>query len=138
MLRRAERPEGQDEARLFRRFSEMVDRPMGILDAVESALKEPGAVGCLALLLESSGDRVRERAVWALGYAAAKGADISEAKEGLQRLLEWRDPDLVRGCAYALANHYMNTKAGADLDPLRAHRNPHARIGARLAELDRP
>ncbi len=136
MLRKAERPEGQEEARLFRRFSEMVDRPMGILDAVEAALKEPGTVGCLALLLESSGERVKERAVWALGYAAAKGADISEAKDGLRRLLESRDPDLVRGCAYALANECMNT--GADLEPLRSHRNPHARIGVRLAELDRP
>lgn len=138
MLRRAEcAPAGADE-RQFRRFSEMVDRPMGILDAVETALKEPGAVGCLSMLLESSGERVKERAVWALGYAAAKGADISEAEAGLLRLLEWRDPDLVRGCAYALANHYMNTQAGADLDSLKAHRNPHARIGARLAELDRP
>ncbi len=137
MQRRAELPGGLDGSRRFRRFSEMVDRPRGILDAVESALKEPGAVAGLSALLCAHNGRVRERAAWALGYAAAKGADISEAKEALSALLERDDPDLVRGCAYALASHSLNRGERAGLDSLRAHRNLHARIGARLAELDR-
>ena len=74
MQRRAEARDAHAEAGRFRRFSEMVDRPMGILDAVEAVIREPASVEGLSALLTAANGRVRERTAWALGYAAAKGA----------------------------------------------------------------
>src|SRR5512143_4117988 len=108
MLRRAEEQRGHADVARFRRFSEMVERPMGVLDATEAALKEPGAIEGFCQLLRAGNSRARERTVWALGYAAAKGDDIEGAVEELRRAVEGRDPDIVRGSAYALANHCMN------------------------------
>ncbi len=138
MLRKADEAHQPAQAGKFRRYAEMIDRPMGILDATEAAMKDSSALECFAHLLYEGSGRVRERTAWALGYAAAKGGDITGAVEALLRLVDESDPDLVRGSAYALANHYMNNGEPEKMDLLKAHRNLHARIGAQLASLDRP
>jgi hypothetical protein len=120
------------------RLQEMVDRPMGVLDATALIIREPGKACYFSDMVSFGPLRAGTRAAWALGYAAAKGADISQASEALSDALTAQDEDLARASAYALAFFHAMRGERDLLEALESHQRVAVRWGARLAALDKP
>ncbi|HSB46977.1 MAG TPA: hypothetical protein VLD37_03115 [Candidatus Bilamarchaeum sp.] len=136
MLKRAE-AESHTAARSVAGFRTMVERPMGTITASGLIIGDPSLAGEFSALLEAANSRVRSRAAWSLGYAAAKGADIGAAWGALKRSLRDEEPDVAMAGAYALANACMARGDEEGLETLKSHNRPQVRMGAHIAILDR-
>lgn len=113
----------------------MVDRPMGTIEASGAILSDRSNVAAVSRVLDENDPRIRSRAAWALGSAAAKKVDIWAARNQLKKCLRDCERDVVIASAYALAMHYLN-RGGKEIQRLVSHEREAVRIGANLAMLD--
>ena len=114
---------------------ELVERPMGTVECSGIIISDPSRVAEFSSLVSDYSARVRSRAAWTIGYAAAKGVDISAAVTALQSGLDDRERDVSLACAYALSVHHLNGHPGSR-PPLAGHGSEAVRIGANIAISD--
>lgn len=116
-------------------FRELIERPMGTINACGMMVTDNSHVTGVSGLLSDQSARVRSRAAWTLGNAAAKGVDISPAVESLEACLHDPERDVAIAGGYALTMHWLGKSPGAE-PPLAKHLRDAVRIGANLALSD--
>ncbi len=118
------------------RLRQLLERPMATLEATALLVRKSEEPPAFSRLISDPCPQVASKAAWTLGYAAAKGCDISVAEGMLKDGLARPEAEVRAACAYALRHHRRARGDTAGLAALETHGDEDVRAGARLASLD--